>query len=212
MSKHGSGLRDGRAEGQVAARDIVPPERFPLCIVWTPIPVVTWIMPFVGHMGVGDSRGLLHDFLGHGTINTGRLGFGSPARYLRVGDGKTLSLPDDAGKTWDDAVRLSVEDFKTEDYSFFTNNCHTFVGAVLSRARCGGRTKWDMARLAVLVALFGRHVGVWGVAKTWVPWGCVMGVGVYFGGLWCAVAWLGLCLVLAAYAVSYESFCTTRWL
>lgn len=37
-------------------------ERYPFCIVWTPIPCLTWIAPFVGHMGVADSRGVIYDF------------------------------------------------------------------------------------------------------------------------------------------------------
>lgn len=26
--------------------------RFPFCIVWTPLPVITWILPFFGHTGI----------------------------------------------------------------------------------------------------------------------------------------------------------------
>lgn len=33
---------------QLAVR---PPNLYPFCIVWTPIPLVTWIVPFVGHLG-----------------------------------------------------------------------------------------------------------------------------------------------------------------
>ena len=44
----------------------VDPERdvYPFCIVWTPIPGLTWLLPFVGHMGVCDSAGVTHDFAG----------------------------------------------------------------------------------------------------------------------------------------------------
>lgn len=33
-------------------------QRFPHCIVWTPIPLLTWIAPFIGHMGIADRRGM----------------------------------------------------------------------------------------------------------------------------------------------------------
>ena len=36
---------------------VVPPYQFPYCITWTSIPVVSWLFPFIGHMGIGDSQG-----------------------------------------------------------------------------------------------------------------------------------------------------------
>ena len=37
-------------------------ERYPYCIVWTPIPVLTWLLPMVGHMGICKSNGVIYDF------------------------------------------------------------------------------------------------------------------------------------------------------
>lgn len=30
------------------------------CILWSPLPVITWIFPFIGHMGVADSQGMFN--------------------------------------------------------------------------------------------------------------------------------------------------------
>ncbi|KAG9339190.1 hypothetical protein JZ751_024048 [Albula glossodonta] len=38
--------------------------RYPYCIVWTPIPVLSWILPFVGHMGICTTAGVIRDFAG----------------------------------------------------------------------------------------------------------------------------------------------------
>lgn len=38
--------------------------RFPFCLVWTPIPLITWLFPFVGHMGIATSEGIIRDFAG----------------------------------------------------------------------------------------------------------------------------------------------------
>jgi hypothetical protein len=60
------------------ARDVVPEprtddraydddvgrSRFPFSIVWTPLPPLTWLFPFIGHMGITDSRGVCYDFAG----------------------------------------------------------------------------------------------------------------------------------------------------
>ena len=35
-----------------------PDARFPFAIVWTPIHPISWILPFVGHMGIADSNGV----------------------------------------------------------------------------------------------------------------------------------------------------------
>ena len=36
----------------------------PCSILWTPIHPITWFAPFVGHMGITDSSGRLHDWDG----------------------------------------------------------------------------------------------------------------------------------------------------
>jgi hypothetical protein len=51
--------------------------RFPFAIVWTPIPCLTWLFPFIGHMGICDSRGVAYDFAGPYTIGVDELAFGS---------------------------------------------------------------------------------------------------------------------------------------
>ena len=38
--------------------------RFPLCITWTPLPLITWIIPSIGHVGICHSDGKIHDFAG----------------------------------------------------------------------------------------------------------------------------------------------------
>lgn len=38
--------------------------RYPFCLVWTPIPLITWLFPFIGHMGIASSKGIIRDFAG----------------------------------------------------------------------------------------------------------------------------------------------------
>lgn len=35
-------------------------EKFPYCIVWTPIPCITWILPFIGELRVNRTFVNLH--------------------------------------------------------------------------------------------------------------------------------------------------------
>ena len=43
--------------------------RYPFCLVWTPIPLLTWIFPFIGHLGIADSKGVIRDFAGENEKN-----------------------------------------------------------------------------------------------------------------------------------------------
>ncbi|CAF4620544.1 unnamed protein product, partial [Rotaria magnacalcarata] len=38
--------------------------RYPHCIVWTPIPLLTWFFPFIGHIGIARTDGVIRDFAG----------------------------------------------------------------------------------------------------------------------------------------------------
>lgn len=43
--------------------------RYPFCLVWTPIPLLTWIFPFIGHLGIATSQGVIRDFAGEYRFN-----------------------------------------------------------------------------------------------------------------------------------------------
>jgi hypothetical protein len=52
----------------------------PYALVWSPIPVLSWLVPFLGHLGLCSSSGLTYDFAGPFTVNEGQLLFGKPTR------------------------------------------------------------------------------------------------------------------------------------
>jgi hypothetical protein len=37
-------------------------------IMWSPLPPITWLIPFIGHMGIATSRGIACDFQGPYTV------------------------------------------------------------------------------------------------------------------------------------------------
>lgn len=51
MMRPGSPEHGSQQDARAAPKPIVPPKSFPHCIVWSPIPLVTWFIPFIGHMG-----------------------------------------------------------------------------------------------------------------------------------------------------------------
>ena len=63
-------LFENETREEVAKREVIPEEDdFPLCIVWCPLPLLTWIIPFIGHLGIANSEGIINDFVGPYTIN-----------------------------------------------------------------------------------------------------------------------------------------------
>jgi hypothetical protein len=54
-------------------------------ILWSPLPVVTWIIPIIGHLGIADSNGIASDFQGPYYVgDRGRMAFGEPTRALKI--------------------------------------------------------------------------------------------------------------------------------
>jgi Protein of unknown function (DUF778) len=55
------------------------------CIVWSPLPIITWFIPFIGHTGICNSYGIASDFRGPYYVgDDGDMAFGQPTRALRI--------------------------------------------------------------------------------------------------------------------------------
>jgi hypothetical protein len=54
-------------------------------IVWSPLPPITFFLPFIGHMGITTSKGVACDFQGPYSVgDRGRMAFGKATRALRI--------------------------------------------------------------------------------------------------------------------------------
>ncbi|GIL49539.1 hypothetical protein Vafri_5735 [Volvox africanus] len=56
----------------------------PFALVWSPIPIISSLIPFIGHIGICSSTGRTYDFAGPFTVNEDALLFGRPTRYLPI--------------------------------------------------------------------------------------------------------------------------------
>ena len=131
---------------------------FPMCVVWCPLPMITWLFPPIGHVGIAYSDGLITDFLGSRFIHRGSLGFGAVARYWRLDPGK---VTDGAGgaQTFDTCVRRAESLFNTcEYYNLFGNNCHQYAAHAMNLAGYQGKRDWNMVHVAANVLIKGRWV------------------------------------------------------
>eukprot|EP00523_Entomoneis_sp_CCMP467_P009828 CAMPEP_0168734796 /NCGR_PEP_ID=MMETSP0724-20121128/9001_1 /TAXON_ID=265536 /ORGANISM="Amphiprora sp., Strain CCMP467" /LENGTH=167 /DNA_ID=CAMNT_0008781917 /DNA_START=160 /DNA_END=663 /DNA_ORIENTATION=+ len=128
------------------------------CIVWSPLPPITWIIPVIGHLGIADSNGVASDFRGPYYVgDDGRMAFGAPTRAL------FLPVEEDA-EEWDDAIQQANEVYRGRMHNICCDNCHSHVASALNRMNVkayGIQGNWDMVKLALLVFVKGRFLS-WG--------------------------------------------------
>ncbi|XP_065860071.1 protein RTE1-HOMOLOG [Euphorbia lathyris] len=173
--------------------------RFPYCVVWTPLPVISWLIPFIGHIGICREDGVILDFAGPNFVCVDNFAFGAVARYIQINkeldcsislqhyafsneDQYNMNANGRDTLTWDAALRKSTQEFQHHAYSLFTCNCHSFVANSLNRLgfHSGG---WNVVNLAALMFLKGQWVNTGSMVRSYLPFVLVCGVGLILGRL-----------------------------
>ncbi|EOA25153.1 hypothetical protein CARUB_v10018464mg [Capsella rubella] len=185
-------------------------DRFPCCIVWTPLPFISWLIPFIGHVGICREDGVILDFAGPNFVCVDNFAFGAVCRYIQINNEKESSRSSgfcmvngenryedkedshEKEPTWDDTLRKGTQEYQHHSYNILTCNCHSFVANNLNRlaVRSGG---WNVVNLAALVFLKGRWVSKVAVVKSLLPPVIVYTLGILLGG-WNFIA---ACSILA---------------
>jgi len=136
--------------------------RFPYCIVWTPIPLITYLFPSIGHTGIGNSEGIIHDFAGSFFVSIDDFAFGKPTKYLK------LDLNERERYEFDRGVEKADNKFNMEEHNLFTNNCHSHVAYVLNQIRYKGKTNYNMVDIWWMLILKGKYISICSFIKTYL--------------------------------------------
>ena len=67
--------------------------RYPYSIVWCPIPCLTWLFPFIGHMGIATTEGIIRDFAGPYYVSQDNMAFGAPTKYWTLDPSRANGEP-----------------------------------------------------------------------------------------------------------------------
>lgn len=137
--------------------------RYPYCIVWTPIPMLTWLFPFIGHMGIAYSSGVIRDFAGPYYVSEDDMAFGNPTRYLQLNPMKVNR------QDWDQSISIASDEYKKRMHNLCCDNCHSHVAMALNLMEYDGSSNWNMVKLAAKTFFFAKYVNICGFLKTWLP-------------------------------------------
>lgn len=195
--------------------------RFPFCIVWTPLPVLSWLVPFIGHIGICREDGVILDFAGPNFVCVDNFAFGAVTRYLQIdaklccaisflascrnGDPQNQNGSEGEIFTWDDALRKSTLEFQHRSYNLLTCNCHSFVANNLNCLGFNGG-RWNVVSLAVLILFKGRWVDRGSIVKSYLPFLIVLPLGLALGGWTFLEFWAMFVMLLVGWFV-IGSYC-----
>lgn len=155
-------------------------DHYPFCIVWSPIPFLTWLIPVIGHLGIATSEGIIHDFGGPYFVNKDKreTAFGSVTKFYHVNpeqirnfNGKSNSI-----EGWDSSIEQSSEDYSHMMHNLIINNCHSHVASALNKLEFYGFTHWNTFFLILFMMFQSRFVSFPRFIKTYLAFFVIIGL------------------------------------
>lgn len=139
--------------------------RWPYCLVWTPIPFLTWFLPTIGHTGIANSEGIIYDFSDDRAVTVDNFSFGKPTKFYQF---DTRWIPKSGELSWDQAIKEVGESYKKTLHGIF-NNCHEYIAEVLNRVQYGNRKNWSQSEICWLITWNSSYVNYFSFWKQWGP-------------------------------------------
>jgi len=176
-----SNLEVGHVEMNTVSDNQVSSTRQDLsfCILWSPLWPITLFLPFIGHTGIADSRGVACDFQGSYYVGTeGHMAFGNPTRYIKVDVGTIGS------ERWDAAIAEANRVYNQRIHNICCDNCHSHVSNALNRMplQAYGVRKWDMVKLCFVIFFRAKFTSIGAMLCQFVPFGIFVGLLVWLTG------------------------------
>jgi len=117
-----------------------------VCIVWTPIPFLTWLIPVIGHTAICDSNGVTHDIAKPFWRWYVSLDCTLSKTYKYVQLNISKEQLDEYNRTIDQAD----ETYKKKKHSICFNNCHSHIAWVLNRLKYEGKQGYTMFHIGAI--------------------------------------------------------------
>lgn len=150
---------------------------FPFAIVFGALPLLSWLLPFIGHMGVCDSQGFTHDFAGSQYITKNRFMTGRVLRYYTI----PIDQYGITAEQWDKAVQHADEHYSHEYHNLLLNNCHHHTAAALRQLPHPMFTNMTAWRAWWWVIVYGRWSSTMGMVQALLPFTVIVAACVLLG-------------------------------
>ena len=136
--------------------------RFPMCITWTPLPLISWIIPCIGHVGIGHSNGMIHDFAGPYYVSVDDFAFGKATKYVM------LHVEDVA--RYNQCLEKADKTYRKREHNLCCDNCHSHVAKALSNYEYMGKRNWNMVDIWWMCIAQSKYVSWGALLKTYIGW------------------------------------------
>ena len=97
------------------------------------MPFVSWVLPFIGHTGIGAGDGAIHDFIGTKNVRINKFGFGKTFKYVPL----EVSLSD--LQRFNECISYADKAYSERVHKLFSDNCHSHIALVLNQYKYKGR-------------------------------------------------------------------------
>ena len=97
------------------------------------------MIPCIGHTGIGDSKGVIHDFAGPYYVSVDDLAFGETMKYVTL-----THLDGVTPEQYDEAIKRADSVYQKRMHNICCDNCHSHVARVLNNLKYKGRTNYTM--------------------------------------------------------------------
>lgn len=117
------------------SKDIYLKYKKPYALLWSPIPFISTIIPFIGHISVCSSNGTIHDFFSSKYISLNQINYGAPYKYIN------LDLKESEMIEWDKAIAKADKKYRRKIFSFCGNNSLKYAAFILGSINYNGKSK-----------------------------------------------------------------------
>ncbi|KAL4473876.1 hypothetical protein ABPG74_022740 [Tetrahymena malaccensis] len=143
----GSSTQDSQNDQEIKLKQKiidVDNDFYPFCIVWSAIPFISFLIPWIGHAAICCSKGIIHDFNKDFKVYIDVVPYGSPLKYYKL---DTTNIQQD---TYDAMIKQLDQLFLKKRFGFFSNNSHKYVADALNILQYKGKINWNKFDIFIL--------------------------------------------------------------
>ena len=130
-------------------------------LVWTSIPVLSYIFPFLGHVGITDSIGRIHDFGSSHYVSVDQMTYGNPDKIVH------FEITREEYTRWDKCINSVSKKYSKKTYSLCSVNGYSFCASVLNKIRYNDRNDYTACEVMKMTIGCGHYVGAAAMCKSY---------------------------------------------